>query len=118
MKDCVFCKIAESKIKVERIYENEIFFSIFDANPITKGHSLVISKKHFENIIDLPDTLGSELIDCIKKTSLILMKKFNCDGLNVIQNNFESAGQVVKHLHLHLIPRKKNDDLKNKLIFA
>lgn len=112
MKDCIFCKISQGEIKIERIYENDNFFSVPDANPIVPGHTLVISKKHFENVLDLPASLGNELIDVVKKTSEILIKKYNCEGINVINNNFEAAGQVVKHVHFHIIPRKKNDGLK------
>lgn len=119
MKDCIFCKIAEGKISTEkRIYENDNFFSILDANPIGEGHSLVISKKHFETSLDLPISLGGELLDCIKKTSSKLMKKYVGAGFNVLQNNFESAGQVVKHVHFHIIPRKKGDGVKGKLIYG
>jgi len=112
MKDCVFCKIAKGGIGDEKIYENENFFSIPDANPIVDGHSLIISKKHFENILDLPSSLAGELLDCIKKTSEKLIEEHNCDGFNIVNNNFEAAGQVVKHVHFHIIPRKEGDGLK------
>ena len=109
-KDCIFCKIAKGEIPIEKkIYENKSFFSIPDANPVVEGHSLVISKKHFETILDLPDSLGPELLDCVKKTSSKLIKKYKSDGFNVVNNNYESAGQVVKHIHFHILPRKKGD---------
>jgi len=110
---CIFCRISKGEILSKKIYENENFFSIPDANPKVEGHSLVISKKHFETMLDLPVSLGSELLDCIKKTSLELMKKFDANGFNVMQNNFEIAGQVVKHVHFHILPRKKNDRFKS-----
>ncbi len=75
MDDCVFCKIVNVEIDSERIYENDNFFSIPDANPVVDGHSLVISKKHFENSLDLPSSLGPELLDCIKKTATKLIDK-------------------------------------------
>ena len=112
MKDCIFCKIAAGEIPAPKIYENGSFFSIPDKNPKTKGHSLVISKKHFETVLDLNSTLGSELIDCIKGTIMKLMKAENFDGFNVINNNFEAAGQIVKHFHVHIIPRIKDDGLE------
>jgi histidine triad (HIT) family protein len=112
--DCIFCKIANGEIPSKKIYENDNFFSVPDANPVVKGHTLVISKNHFENILDMPISLGKEFLDCIKKTSVIIMKQENADGFNLINNNFESAGQVVKHVHFHILPRKKDDckDLK------
>lgn len=107
--ECIFCRIAGGEIPSSRIYENKNFFSILDSNQKIKGHSLIISKKHFENILDLPDSFGMELLDCIKNTSLTIMKKYNADGFNAVNNNFESAGQIVKHFHLHILPRKSND---------
>lgn len=111
MEDCVFCKIFKGEIPSEKIYENENFFSIPDANQKVEGHSLIISKKHFENILDLPSNLGADLLDCIKETSVILSKEFGAEGFNVVQNNFDAAGQVVKHIHFHLLPRKKGDSV-------
>lgn len=107
MDDCVFCKIAKGEIDSVKIYENDNFFSVPDANPVVDGHSLVISKKHFKTFLDMPDSLGPELSDCIKKTATILIDKTKAQGFNVVNNNFESAGQVVHHLHFHILPRKK-----------
>lgn len=112
MADCIFCKIVSGEISSKRIYENENFFSIADKNPTKEGHSLVISKKHFETILDAPNSLGPEFLDCIKTTALKLMDKYDCEGFNCINNTNEVAGQVVKHVHFHIIPRKKNDGLK------
>ena len=112
MEDCIFCKIAKGEISTEDfIYENDNFFSVLDVNPEIEGHALVISKKHFETILDMPDSLGSELLDCIKKTAIKLMEKYNAEGFNVTNNNFEVAGQVVKHVHFHVLPRKNGDGM-------
>ena len=108
----MFCKIVNGEIPKKKIYENDNFFSILDVKPIVEGHSLVISKKHFKTFLDLPNSLGTELIDCIKKTSFKLIKDYNASGFNIVNNNFETAGQIVKHVHLHIIPRKKDDGLK------
>ncbi|MBI5803543.1 HIT domain-containing protein [Candidatus Pacearchaeota archaeon] len=113
MKDCVFCKIVDGIKKDQKIiYENENFFSVFDISPLTEGHSLVISKKHFKTTLDLQNSLGSELLDCIKNTALFLVKEKKAEGFNVLNNNFPSAGQFVNHVHFHIIPRKKDDELK------
>lgn len=109
MDDCIFCKIASEEVDSKKIYENDNFFSIFDVAPQVEGHALVISKKHFENSLDLPSTLGPELLDCIKKTFFILQKDFGVEGFNLVNNNFEVAGQMVKHVHFHILPRKNND---------
>lgn len=116
---CIFCEIAKGNLKESGfIYENENFFSMPDRSPVTKGHSLVIPKKHFTTFLDLKSTLGQELIECIKKTTIEVMKETGSEGFNLISNNFESAGQAVNHVHFHIIPRKKGDDLKGKLIFG
>ena len=112
MVECIFCKIVRGEIPAKRIYENDNFFSIPDANPVVSGHSLIISKKHYETVFDLPKNISNDLIDCIKQTTKQIMKKENAGGFNVINNNFEVAGQVVKHVHFHIIPRKKGDGLK------
>jgi histidine triad (HIT) family protein len=109
MSDCIFCKMSNGEIPIHKIYENENFFSILDINQTTKGHALVISKKHFTTILEMPNSLGTELLNCIKITSLKLIEKYNADGFNIVNNNFESAGQLVKHVHLHILPRTKND---------
>jgi histidine triad (HIT) family protein len=70
---------------------------------------LVISKRHFENSLELPNTLGHELLDCIKNTSLKILEETKAEGFNIVNNNFEAAGQVVKHVHFHILPRKKGD---------
>jgi histidine triad (HIT) family protein len=108
MEDCVFCNFLGEEI----LFENENFFSVKDIRPFVEGHCLVISKKHFETIFDLPGEFGKDLVDCIKKTSRRIMDKTGSTGLNVVQNNFSSGDQVVNHLHFHLIPRKEGDKVK------
>lgn len=109
--ECVFCKIAKGEILSLKIYENDNFFSVPDAYPKVEGHSLIISKRHFETILDMPSSLWTELSDCIKKTAVILMEKHKSDGFNVANNNFEAAGQTVEHIHFHILPRKKGDNV-------
>ena len=111
MDDCIFCKIAKGEVSSEKIYENDNFFSMPDANPSVEGHSLVISKNHFETILDMPNSFGPELLDCVKNTSLKLMENLGADGFNIAVNTFESAGQLVKHVHWHILPRKKDDGM-------
>ena len=109
VEECVFCKIAKGEIRVDKIYENDNFFSFPDANPIVEGHTLVIPKKHFKTFLDMPNTLGLELLDCIKKTTVKIMEKYKAEGFNLVNNNFSCAGQVVHHVHFHIIPRKEKD---------
>ena len=108
----MFCKIAKGEIPVEKICENDSFFSILDQNQSHKGHALVIPKKHFKTALDLPNTLGNELVDCIKKTTSKILKNYKAEGFNLISNNLDAAGQFVKHFHVHIFPRKKGDGVK------
>lgn len=109
---CVFCKIAEGKVPAEKVYENKGFFSVPDINPKVEGHSLIISKKHFKTSLDIPESLGSDFFDCVKNTALKLMENNNSEGFNIINNNFSAAGQIVNHVHFHILPRKEKDGLK------
>jgi len=108
--ECIFCKISKGSSE-GRIYENDNFFSVLDINQDIKAHALVISKKHFKTILDMPSTLGPELLDCIKNTALKIMKQEKADGFNVIANTFRCAQQIVDHMHFHILPRKEGDGL-------
>ncbi len=112
VRECIFCKISKGEIPKERIYENNGFFSFLDIHPIARGHSQVISKKHFSNILEMPNALGAEFLDCVKNTALKVMKENNAEGFNLVSNIGDSAGQIVKHIHVHIIPRKKGDGVK------
>jgi len=111
-EDCIFCKIARKEIKAKIVDEDDNFIAIYDIKPVADGHVLIIPKKHCKTILDLPDSLGNELLGFIKKVSLRLAKDGKAEGFNVVMNNFPEAGQVVMHAHIHIIPRKKNDGLK------
>lgn len=111
--DCIFCKIVKGDISNKKIYEDDNFIGILDVNPKTEGHSLIIPKKHFKSLLDMPSSLGNELIEACKKVSLDLINNGKGDGFNLVVNNFEVAGQVVPHLHIHIIPRKTDDGLKS-----
>ncbi len=113
--DCVFCKIARKEIKTEIVDESENFVAFPDANPVAEGHTLIIPKKHFTNLMDLPSDLGSELVDMVKRVSEKRMRE-GAEGFNLVMNNFKVAGQVVMHAHLHLIPRKKDDGVRLRTI--
>lgn len=110
--ECVFCEIVRGKINAKITYEDKSFIGILDTNPKSEGHTLIVTKKHFRNLLDLPASLGNELLDSIKKISLKLIEDGKAEGLNIISNNEPSSGQIVFHTHVHVIPRKKNDGLK------
>ena len=110
MQDCIFCKISKKEIPCDKVYEDEISFAFLDINPVNLGHTLIIPKKHFENIYDLPEDTAAHLIKIAKKISIAL-KKIGVDGTNITTNNGKAAGQVVPHSHIHLIPRFMSDKL-------
>jgi histidine triad (HIT) family protein len=115
MKDenCIFCKMAKGEIPVEKVLESNNFFAIRDINPKSQGHTLIIPKKHFVTLLDIPNKLGSELVEISKQVASGLLEQKLGDGFNIVMNNLEPAGQVVKHAHLHIIPRKEGDGLRS-----
>jgi histidine triad (HIT) family protein len=107
--NCIFCKLANGVFPTNFIYEDEDFKVILDANPATKGHSLILPKKHFKNLLDADEEILKKALPLAKKLSNKLIEVLKCDGVNVLQNNIEAAGQAVFHLHIHLIPRYKEE---------
>lgn len=110
--DCIFCKIVKGEIPCTKVYEDDSFIGILDVKPKAEGHTLIISKKHYRNLLDMPSTLGNEIFSIAKEIALKLIKEGKGEGFNLIVNNESSAGQVVMHTHLHIIPRKTGDGLK------
>ncbi|MFA5176256.1 MAG: HIT family protein [Candidatus Nanoarchaeia archaeon] len=109
VKDCIFCKIIKGEIPCTKIYEDKDTFVMLDISPASPqgGHTLVMPKKHYELITDIPDKELCELTKIVKKMSKVLLKYGQ--GLNIIQNNKKIAGQFVPHVHFHLIPRFEKD---------
>ncbi|MBI2449780.1 HIT domain-containing protein [Candidatus Pacearchaeota archaeon] len=104
-EECIFCKIASKKIQTKFIGESENFISFPDKNPKSKGHALVVSKRHYQTALDMPDELYSEMFSIAKKIMAYNIKNNKATGFNLVINNFKSAGQVINHVHLHVIPR-------------
>jgi len=107
--DCIFCKLANGVFPTNSIYEDECVKVILDAGPATKGHALVIPKEHYQDIFDIEDTTLANAMKVAKKVAARMVDVLNCDGVNIVQNNKEAAGQTVPHFHIHVIPRYKND---------
>lgn len=107
--NCIFCKIANGEIPSKTLYEDEVFRVILDLGPATKGHSLILPKEHAADLYELPEETAAAAMKLAKRMAAVLRGKLHCDGLNLVQNNGESAGQTVAHFHLHLIPRYRND---------
>ncbi len=116
MDDCVFCKIVRGEIPSKKIWEDEKFLAILDVNPVGEGHTIVIPKKHFSNLLDLDSEISLNYISALQKTARILMKKYKASGFNIVLNNGRVAGQVVGHVHFHLLPRREGDNLRGIFI--
>lgn len=110
--ECIFCKIANGEIPSATLYEDNDFRVILDVNPASKGHTLILPKKHADNLYDLPDETASKALVLAKNMASKIENALECDGLNLVQNNGETAGQTVFHFHMHIIPRYKNDSVK------
>ena len=108
--DCIFCKIVNGEIPSKKVYEDENVIAILDISQATKGHTLVIPKKHIESIFDLDDQTGRDLFEAVIKTTNILKNKLGFKDVNLLNNNGSLAGQVVNHYHIHIIPRYGNDE--------
>ena len=111
MSDCIFCKIAVGEIPSATVYEDEDFRVILDLNPASCGHALVIPKQHYENLMTIPEDLAGKAMITAKKVATVLKEVLPCDGYNILQNNGLCAGQTVFHFHIHLIPRRENDNV-------
>ena len=107
--DCIFCKLANGEIPTNALYEDDIVKVIFDANPAAKGHVLILPKEHFDDIYGMDDETAAHVFKVALKISKAYRKALDFDGLNIVQNNGEAAGQTVFHFHMHIIPRIKGD---------
>lgn len=110
--DCIFCKLANGVFATNSIYEDENFNVILDASPANKGHALILPKEHFQDVFEIDEEILGKAMILAKKVAARQMEVLKCDGVNIIQNNKEAAGQTVMHYHLHVIPRFKHDGQK------
>lgn len=104
---CIFCKIANGEIPSATLYENDEFRAILDLGPANKGHTLILPKKHYADLFEMPDELAAKAVVLAKKLMPAMKKALDCDGFQLVQNNGETAGQTVFHYHLHVIPAYK-----------
>ena len=109
--NCIFCKIANGEIPSKTLYEDDSFRVILDISPASKGHAIILPKNHAANLYELSDEDASKIMLVAKKVATVLKDVLHCDGMNILQNNGEAAGQTVFHLHVHLIPRYENDNV-------
>jgi len=103
--DCIFCKIVKGDIPSAKIYEDDKVIAFLDIAPANKGHALVIPKEHYETLLELPDDLRSHMMAIVKNIARAQSSSLGNKGFNVLINNHKEAGQLVPHVHFHIIPR-------------
>lgn len=110
---CIFCDIIDGKIPSSKVYEDDNTLSFLDLSQTTYGHTLVIPKKHYDNVLQMRADEFAELMKTVQKVAKMLQEKLNYKGVNILINTNEEAGQTVKHAHVHIIPRYDvNDTVK------
>ncbi len=105
MSDCIFCQIVSGQIPSSKVYEDEEVLAFLDITQVTKGHTLVIPKHHYRNMLEMDAEAASSLFARVPKIAKQLQEKLGASGVNIINNNEEAAGQTVFHTHVHLLPR-------------
>lgn len=111
MNDCLFCKIVNGEIPSTKVYEDDKALAFLDITPVSTGHTLLVPKKHSKNVLDAEDDVLAKISPILKKVSIAVKKGTGADGINIHINNEPAAGQVVPHLHMHIIPRYSDDEL-------
>ena len=111
--DCIFCKIAAGEIPCSRIYEDEAVLAFLDIGPVSRSHKLVIPKEHFTALHQCPRELLAKVTTCVGKIAPAVVEAVGAQAYNVLCNNGRAAGQLVEHVHFHLIPRNADDGVFN-----
>lgn len=114
--DCIFCKLANGVFETNVIYEDDTFTVILDASPANPGHALILPKEHYQDVFDIDEEVVGKAMKLAKRVATRMSDVLKCDGVNIIQNNKEAAGQSVLHYHLHVIPRYVDD--KQKMLWT
>ena len=108
---CIFCEIIKGNIPSKKVYEDDKVLAILDISQITKGHTLILPKKHFDNFLDIDDEYTNAVFTAAKKVTKMINNAYKPEGFNIINNCGETAGQSVMHFHVHVVPRYNKEDL-------
>ncbi|VEU83025.1 HIT family protein [Acholeplasma hippikon] len=109
--ETIFTKIINREIPASIVYEDELVIAFLDITQATMGHTLVVTKAPYKNLFEVPEETLKHLFGVVQKLSVAIYKAFDAKGLNLLNNNNETAGQTVFHYHVHIIPRYEKDDL-------
>ncbi|GBE55354.1 MAG TPA: HIT family protein [Euryarchaeota archaeon] len=112
MQDCIFCRIVKGEIPCHMVYEDRYIIAFLDINPMTEGHTLVVSKEHIESFSDTSSYIATNIAESSVKIAGALKKALKPEGFNYFINEGKVAGQLVMHLHMHVVPRYGDDDVK------
>jgi len=107
--DCIFCKIANGEIPCHKVYEDDEVLAFLDVGPVSTGHTLVIPKAHFNTFDQCPGGVLAKISACAGKIAGAVAEATDAEGYNVLCNNGRAAGQLVEHVHFHIIPRTSGD---------
>jgi len=108
---CIFCKIVAGEIPCHKLYEDDHVLAFLDIGPLSRGHSLVIPKKHYDTIDQMPPDEAAACMAVVPRLSRAILEATGAEAWNVLQNNGKTAGQAVGHVHVHIIPRAEGDGL-------
>jgi histidine triad (HIT) family protein len=111
MPPCIFCSILEKVIPTDFVYEDEHIAAFLDIHPTKKGHTLVIPKKHSKTFLETDPRILSHMVHGVQKVAHAAIQAVGAEGCNITVNNGEAAGQIIFHLHWHIIPRNTDDGL-------
>ena len=112
MGDCIFCKIISGEVSSNKVYEDDDVLAFLDVNPLTRGHTLVIPKKHYVDLFDIPSDEFAKVMQVVKKISIAQKKSLDGQGTNVLHASGGCAQQTVFHFHMHVVARWTDDDIK------
>ena len=110
MEKDVFCKIIDGEIPANKLYEDDDVLAFLDISQVTKGHALVISKKHYDNFLTIPQEEMHKVMDVAQRIGQVAIKYLGAKAVNILTNCYEAAGQTVKHFHVHVIPRYEGNE--------
>jgi histidine triad (HIT) family protein len=109
MENCIFCKVIKGEIPCDKIFENDFVLAFLDIKPTSPGHTLIIPKKHYNTILDMPEKELCETIKVIQKIAKAVLEAVGTKAFNIVVNTGKDAGQLIDHVHFHIIPRLKDD---------
>ena len=110
-ENCIFCKIIKGELPSYKIYEDEYVLCFLDISQASEGHTLIVPKKHFENLFDVDQETLNHMAQAVKIVTNLLKEKLGVTDVNLLNNSGTNAGQTVMHLHFHIIPRKEGDNI-------